>query len=174
MFSPWAAFLLYDSAVATWGHRNASWSPWTRLAAVVVFAAAMAYVEGAVVYYSRKLFHVASWEVAARGRVAFPHAYLRVEQTRELATIVMVLAIGYLAGHSLWQKLAYFLLAFGVWDIGHYVSLKVLLGWPASPLTRDLLFLVPSEWWAPVWLPIAVSAGFIAAAVLIILRTARV
>ncbi len=159
--------------MATWGHRNLAWSPWTRLAAVVVFAAAMAYVEGAVVYYLRHLFHIASWQLAARKEFRFPHAYLRVEQAREAATVIMLIAVAYLAGHSLWQKLAYFLLAFGVWDIGYHVSLRVLLGWPTSPLSRDLLFLIPSEWFAPVWLPIAVSAGLIAVAVLILLRTAR-
>ncbi len=159
--------------MATWGRNDPAWSPWTRFAAVVIFAAAMAHVEGVVVYYLRRLLHIVSWEAATRPHYHFPHAYLRVEQSREMATIVMLLAVGYLAGHTLWQKLAYFLLAFGVWDIGYYVSLKVLLDWPASLATRDLLFLTPREWWAPVWVPVAVSSGLIVLALLIVLKTRR-
>ena len=44
----------------------------------------------------------------------------------------MLLAVAFLAGRGLLQKLAYFLFAFGIWDIGYYVALKIMLGWPAS------------------------------------------
>jgi Ni/Fe-hydrogenase subunit HybB-like protein len=159
--------------MATWGRHDPAWSPWTRFAAVVVYAAAMAHVEGVAVYYLRKLLHIVAWGPTTQAHFHFPHAYLRIEQSREVATIVMLVAVAYLAGHTPWQKLAYFLLAFGVWDVGHYVSLKVLLGWPPSLTTRDLLFLTPYEWWEPVWVPIAVSIGFIAVAVLIIRKTRK-
>jgi hypothetical protein len=157
----------------TWGRHDPAWSPWTRVAAVVIFAAALAHVEGVVVYYLHKLLHIVAWETASRPHFHFPHTYVRVEQSREIATIIILVVVGYLAGHTLWQKLAYFLLAFGVWDIGHYVSLRILLDWPSSPTTRDLLFLTPSEWWTPVWVPVAVSTGLIVVAVFIILRTRR-
>jgi hypothetical protein len=69
-----------------------------------------------------------------------------------------------LAGRTWWQRFAFWLLAFGVW---------VLLRWPSSPGTRDLLFLLPNEWWAPVWQPVLVSCVSIAAGVLILLKTRR-
>jgi len=84
-----------------------------------------------------------------------------------------LLAVGYLAGRGWPQKLAYFLFAFGLWDIGYYVGLKIMLGWPSSLATRDLLFLSPREWWAPVWEPVVVSCLFIAVAVLMLRRTRR-
>ena len=118
-------------------------SPWTRLAAVAIYAAAMAVVEAMVVYYLRRLFALQYAAVFTPGRFSFPHAYLRHEQIREAATIVMLLAVAWLAGRGLVQKLAYFLFAFGVWDIGYYVALKIMLDWPASLGTRDLLFLSP-------------------------------
>lgn len=156
-----------------WGQRRSDWSPWTRFAGVIVFAAAMAHVEGVVVYYLRKLLVVQPWQLVTAKHLEFPHQYLRVEQSREMATIVMLLAVGYLVGRTTWQKLAYFLLAFGVWDIGYYVSLRLMIGWPTSPLSRDLLFLTPSPWWGRVWQPIAVSVALIIASVFLIKKTRR-
>src|SRR5450759_1338716 len=78
-------------------------SSWARLAAVAVWAIAFALVEAMVVDY--------------------PRAYLGYEQAREAATMVMLLGVGYLAGRTWWQRLAYWLFAFGVWDIFYYVWL---------------------------------------------------
>ena len=133
----------------------------------------MAVVEAMVVYYLRRLFALEYAAVFAPGRFSFPHAYLRHEQTREAATIVMLVVIAYLAGRGLLQKLAYFLFAFGVWDIGYYVALKIMLDWPASLGTRDLLFLTPRQWWAPVWEPLLASTAFIVVASLLLLGTRR-
>jgi hypothetical protein len=143
-------------------------SPWTRLLVVALYAAAMALVEAMVVYYLRRLFSLQYAAVFRAGHFSFPRAYLRHEQVREAATIVMLLAVGFLAGRGWWQRLAYFLFAFGVWDIGYYVALKIMLGWPASLATRDLLFLSPRQWWAPVWEPLLASALFLAAALAIL------
>jgi hypothetical protein len=147
--------------------------PWTRLVAVAVFAAAFAVVEASVVYYLRRLFTLQYASVFTAQKFAFPHTYLRHEQVREGATIAMLLAVGYLAGRGWWQRFAYFLFAFGVWDIGYYVALKIMLDWPPSLATRDLLFLSPREWWAPVWEPVLASCAFIAVALLIVWRTKR-
>jgi hypothetical protein len=148
-------------------------SPWTRLGVVAIYATAMAVVEATVVYYLRKLFVLQYAAVFTAGHFSFPPAYLRHEQVRELATIVMLLTVAYLAGRCWRQKLAYFLFAFGVWDIGYYVALKIMLSWPASLTTRDLLFLTPRQWWAPVWQPILASCVFAAVAVLLLARTQR-
>jgi len=159
--------------MSSWGQRRSEWSPWSRFAGVVVYAAAMAHVEAVVVYYLRKLLVVQPWQLVTSQHLAFPHRYLHIEQSREVATIIMLVAVAYLAGRTRWQKFAYFILAFGIWDIGYYVSLRIMIGWPTSPLSRDLLFLTPRPWWGPVWLPVSASVGFIAGAVLIIRRTRR-
>jgi hypothetical protein len=44
-----------------------------------------------------------------------------------------------------------------VWDIFYYVWLKVLLDWPASLLTPDILFLIPLPWWGPVIAPVLIA-----------------
>ena len=148
-------------------------NPWTRLAVVAVWAIAFALVEAMVVVYLRKLFGLQYRLTYTPGAFHYPRAYLGYEQAREAATMVMLLAAGYLAGRTWWQRLGYWFFAFGVWDIFYYVWLYVYLRWPSSPGSRDLLFLIPGEWWAPVWLPVLASLCFIAVAVLILAKTRR-
>lgn len=148
-------------------------SPWPRLAVVAVWAVAFALVEAMVVYYLRKLFGLEYAAAFAEGEFHFPDDYLLYEQAREAATMVMLVAVGLLAGRTVWQALAYWLFAFGMWDVFYYVWLYVLLRWPPSLATRDLLFLIPDEWWAPVWLPTSVSLAFMVSAVLILRFTRR-
>ncbi len=140
---------------------------------VAIWAVAFALVEAMVVYYLRKLFGIGHRVDYVPSDFHFPGAYLPYEQAREAATMVMLLAVGYLAGRTWWQRIAHWLLAFGVWDIFYYVWLWVLLRWPSSLSDRDLLFLIPDEWWDPVWLPVLASCGFIAVAVVILAKTRR-
>ncbi len=80
-----------------------------------------------------------------------------VELPRELATLVMLFAVGVLAGKNWRARWGYALLAFGVWDIFYYVFLKVICGWPHSLLDWDVLFLIPLVWWGPVLAPVLIS-----------------
>jgi hypothetical protein len=48
-----------------------------------------------------------------------------------------------------------------VWDIFYYVFLWLLMRWPPSLGTWDLLFLIPIPWIGPVWLPILISCMLI-------------
>jgi hypothetical protein len=43
----------------------------------------------------------------------------------------------------------------------YYVFLKIILGWPTSFGTMDVLFLIPVPWLAPVWFPILISSAFL-------------
>jgi hypothetical protein len=86
---------------------------------------------------------------------------LRTEMWREVATIVMLVSLAVLVGSTPLQMLGVFLLAFGVWDIFYYVFLKVLIRWPESLKTLDVLFLIPVPWVGPVWLPVTVSAAMV-------------
>jgi hypothetical protein len=89
----------------------------------------------------------------------FPKRYLKIEMTREAATIVMLVVIAYLAGGTYIEKGTYFLWTFAFWDLFYYLSLYILIKWPPKLTTIDVLFLIPKPWIAPVWFPIGVS-GF--------------
>src|SRR5205085_9252733 len=85
------------------------------------------------------------------------------EQGRELATLIMLVGVAWLGGRSARGRWGCFLLSFGVWDIVYYIGLHVLIGWPTSLMTMDLLFLIPPHpwWYQPVWVPVAISLAMI-------------
>jgi hypothetical protein len=126
-----------------------------RLTTVILFAIAMAYCESAVVVYLR------SWLLPNSGQWsldAFPRSVMLTEMWREAATLVMLIATALVAGRDRWDRVGYFLIGFGVWDIFYYVWLKALINWPESFLTPDILFLIPKPWLGYVIEPCAVSA----------------
>jgi hypothetical protein len=127
---------------------------------VVIFATAMAWVESAVVYYLRSLIHriepYQSNPLPVAGGFGF------AEAVREIATMVMLLTVGILAGRNWKSRLGYSAIAFGVWDIFYYVFLKVMCGWPHSLLDWDILFLLPLPWWGPVLAPVSIALLMIA------------
>jgi hypothetical protein len=81
-----------------------------------------------------------------------------VELVREAATLLMLLTVGSLAGQTWRTRLGYSAIAFGVWDIFYYVFLRVMCGWPRSPLDWDVLFLLPLPWWGPVLAPVLIAS----------------
>jgi hypothetical protein len=80
-----------------------------------------------------------------------------VEMWREAATLVMLGAVGLLAGRTWRARAGYTALAFGVWDICYYIFLRVMSGWPKTLLDWDILFLLPLPWWGPVLAPVSIA-----------------
>lgn len=129
---------------------------WRRWWIVVAFALAMAWLEAAVVYYLRTLVgRLDPWQPDPLPVVGLIPP---VELARELATLVMLAAVGALAGRDARTRLGYTMLAFGVWDIAYYACLKLITGWPRSLLDWDVLFLIPLPWWGPVLAPMLIAA----------------
>ena len=122
---------------------------------VVFYAIAMAWVEAAVVVYLRSMMH--RLEPYQSDPLPVIGGFASVELPRELATLVMLFTVGWLAGRTWRARLGYAAIAFGVWDIFYYVFLKIICGWPHSLLDWDVLFLLPLPWWGPVLAPVLIS-----------------
>ena len=131
-----------------------------------LFALAFGWIEASVVVYLREI------DVRERALNAYlsnppmplvtiPGALLSVEMAREACTMILLVAVGWLAGRRAADRSGAFLLAFGIWDIAYYAVLRILSGWPDSISAWDILFLIPSPWIAPVWAPVAVATFFI-------------
>lgn len=118
---------------------------------IIVFAVAMGYLESAVVVYLRELYYPEGFNFPLK---AMSQAVAVTELYRELATLIMILGVSVLAAEYWLHRFAWFLVVFSVWDITYYVFLKVLIGWPSSLFTTDILFLLPSIWTGPVIAPI--------------------
>jgi len=152
-------------------------SIWFTVAVVAIFAIGFGLVEAAVVIRIRQLFglggewtpNISEKDIAIAlpyfvmlkdttfSRIFPDNSVLTVEFWREAATMVMLVAVGWLAGKNWRQRLGAWLLAFGIWDIFYYLFIWVFISWPQSLGTLDVLFLLPLPWVSPVWLPIAIS-----------------
>ncbi|MGC9374124.1 MAG: hypothetical protein ACP5DQ_03670 [Bacteroidales bacterium] len=121
---------------------------------ITLFAVAMGIFEGSVVVYLRALYYP--------GGFSFPlqpmENYIAItELVRELASLCMLLSVAIIAGKNFSQRFAWFLFMFAVWDIVYYIHLWLFLGWPASLMTWDILFLIPVTWTGPVITPGIIS-----------------
>ncbi len=125
---------------------------------LVFFSVAMGFLESAVVVYLREIYYPGGFQFPLS--VMQPTVFI-TELLREIATLIMLAGVGYLAGRSSRQRFAFFLVAFAIWDIFYYVFLKLLLDWPESLLTWDILFLVPVPWAGPVITPCIASVTMI-------------
>jgi|AntAceMinimDraft_17_1070374.scaffolds.fasta_scaffold122816_1 hypothetical protein len=125
---------------------------------ITIFSIAMAFLETSVVAYIRKLYYPEGFR--------FPLKMIEsnigiTEYFRELATIIMLISVGIVVGENNLQRFAYFIYAFAIWDIFYYVFLKIILNWPGSLLTFDVLFLIPVTWVGPIIAPIICSLAMI-------------
>ncbi len=118
----------------------------------------MANVETMIVVYLRRLYYPDGFTFPL---VIIDTPTLLLELAREACTVVMLATFGVAAGHTKVGKFAYFMIGFGIWDIFYYVWLKVIINWPASLLTWDVLFLIPIPWIGPVLAPVSVACTLI-------------
>jgi hypothetical protein len=128
--------------------------PWRTIAWITVFAIAMGFLETSVVVYLRALMYPDGFDFPL---APFQKPLAITEIIREAATIIMLVGAGVIAGKTFILRFAYFIYAFAVWDIFYYVFLKLLLDWPQSFYTWDILFLIPVAWVGPVLSPVIVS-----------------
>jgi len=133
----------------------------TKLSLLALFGIAMAHFEGVVVVYLRKALGMTNSESNRESLGKFPVRYLRIEMTREAATIIMLVVIAWLTGNDWIERGIFFLWTFAFWDLFYYLSLFILIKWPPKLTTADVLFLIPKPWIAPVWFPVAVSSATI-------------
>ena len=137
---------------------------------ITSFAIAMGFLEAAVVVYMREILYPDGF--------SFPLSPIPVnlavtELLREVATVVMLVTIGIMAARKFSTGFAWFMYSFAIWDIFYYVFLKLLLGWPESILTWDVLFLIPTTWTGPVLTPVLVSMTLILLAMVVLIYAER-
>jgi hypothetical protein len=139
---------------------------------VIIFSIAFAWIESAVVVYLREIYFDGEFSfpltVIWEGGKHVVDPLVRIEFGREIATIIILIAVGWITGRNKFQKFCFFMIAFGMWDIFYYIWLFVMVGWPESLMTWDLLFYVPLPWVGPVITPILIAITMVVAGSLII------
>jgi len=125
---------------------------------LALFGIAMAHLEGVTVVYLRKALGIFDSQSNREVLKKIPKHYIFIEKTRELATILMLVTLALLAGKTWLDMVVVFLWTFAFWDLFYYLSLYLLIKWPPSFATIDVLFLIPRPWIAPVWVPVGISS----------------
>jgi len=128
----------------------------------------MGYVEGIVVVYLKQMLVgqipplINRDVIFSLGLLAFldrsviENARLAlIEETREAATIIILLTVALLSSQEVKGRISAFFFAFSVWDLTYYGTLYFWLGWPASIWDLDVYFLIPVPWAGPVLTPLA-------------------
>ncbi len=133
---------------------------------VSFFSIAMGLLEAVVVIYLRDIYYPGGFTFPLR---PIAPRHITAELFRELATMIMLLSIGFIAAKKASARFAWFLFSFAVWDIFYYLFLKLFLGWPPSLLTWDVLFLIPTTWVGPVICPVVNALTMIALATAMLL-----
>ena len=141
--------------------------PLRTLLIISLFSVAMGFLESAVVVYLRDILYPGGFDFPLS---PIPVDLAVTELLREVATLVMLVTIGILVSNRFSTGFAWFIYSFAIWDIFYYVFLKLLLGWPESLFTWDVLFLIPTTWTGPVLSPVLVSLSMILLALVILLR----
>ena len=121
---------------------------------LLIFAISMGFFESSIVVYLRELYYPEGF--------SFPLSPIdskiaSTEFLREFFSLVMIVSVAALANRDFYKRFANFLFIFAIWDIFYYIFLKIILGWPVSLTTWDILFLIPVPWTSPVIAPIITS-----------------
>jgi hypothetical protein len=124
------------------------------LVLITLFSVAMGMLESSVVVYLRELYYPDGFQFPIR---ATSYTVAITELMRELATLIMLLTIGMVAGKTKQERFAWFIYSFAIWDIFYYLFLYLIISWPNSLTDWDILFLLPMMWTGPVWAPLLLS-----------------
>ena len=129
--------------------------------AISVFALGMAFAEAATVVFLKRLYFPDGWAFPFH---PIPPEALRLEQGRELATLVAIAAVAFAGRPGAREGIARGLWIGGLWDLAYYGCLRALTPFPATLADLDVVFLLPNAWILPVWAPVAGSLAAMAAA----------
>ncbi len=125
---------------------------------LAVFGIAMGFLEAVVVVYLRVLYYPNGFTFPL---ILMEPRIISVELIREISTMIMLFSVAVIAGRNNLQRFSFFIYTFGIWDIFYYIGLKMMLNWPSSFLTWDILFLIPTVWLGPVLAPVICSLTMI-------------
>jgi hypothetical protein len=141
-----------------------------KIITITLFGIGMAFMESAVVIYMREILYPDGFQFPLS---PIPVHLAITELIREVSTMVMLVTVAILAARHFSTGFAWFLYTFAVWDSFYYVFLWLLLGWPESILTWDILFLIPTTWTGPVLSPVLVSLTMILLAMAILTQAEK-
>lgn len=140
------------------------------LIALTALCIAIGYVDAVATFYVRGTLQVAQegGNFAQAVTEAMPPRTIALEQTRQAATILVLITVAIVAGRNLYQQLGTAFLVIGGWVIFRYVAIRTITDWPETLTDVDTVLYLPHAVYAPVWMPIVIALGVAAIGVTLI------
>ncbi len=145
------------------------------LTALLALCVALGYLDAVTTFALRGTLEVGPEGVdlprgdLARAAVeAMPARLIALEQTRQAATVLLLITVAFVAGRNALQQWGTFFFALGGWTVFRYVAIRTITDWPASLTSADAIVVLPRPVYAPVWLPVVVALGLMALGVALI------
>lgn len=121
----------------------------------------MAFAEAATVVFLKRLYFPEGWRAPFH---SIPPDAMRLEQGRELATLLAIVSVAAHGRPGMKEGIARGLWIAGLWDLAYYALLRSLTGFPSTVSDLDVVFLLPRAWILPVWVPLLGSLAAMAVA----------
>lgn len=131
------------------------------LISIAALCIAAGYVDAVATFYVRGMLQVAQegGGFAQAVTEAMPPRIVALEQTRQAATLLVLVAVGIVAGRNLHQQFGTAFFAIGGWIVFRYVAIRTITDWPAALTDVDTVLYLPHAVYAPVWMPIVIALG---------------
>jgi len=139
----------------------------TSLAALCI---GLGYLDAVASFYMRGTLEVAQegGDFARAVVEAMPARTVALEQTRQAATVLLLITVAVIAGRNPRQQWGTFLCALGSWLVLRYAAIRTITDWPESLSSTDALMLGPHPIYAPVWLVLIAGMALAALGVTLI------
>jgi hypothetical protein len=150
------------------GRRAFGAFPPARYITIAAAAIALGQLDAVAAVYTREIGGAipTSGSLTADVIEALPGWILAIEQTRQAAALLVVLAVAVLAGRTALEGIGAFLFGIGLWTVARYAGLKLMIEWPPSSAAQDVLTMIPRAVFAPVWAIVLGACAAVAVGVL--------
>ncbi len=131
------------------------------LIAIAALCIAIGYVDAVATFYVRGMLQVSQegGNFAQAVTEAMPPRIVALEQTRQAATVLVLVAMAIVAGRNLQQQFGTVFYALGGWLVLRYAAIRTITDWPAALTDIDTVLYLPHAVYAPVWMPIVIGLG---------------
>jgi len=134
------------------------------LIALTALCIAIGYVDAVATFYVRGMLQVAQegGGFAQAVTEAMPPRIVALEQTRQAATVLVLVTVAIVAGRNLHQQFGTAFFALGGWTVCRYIAMRTITDWPGALTDVDTVLYLPHAVYAPVWMPIVIALGVMA------------
>jgi len=138
----------------------------SKMVLLSLFGASLAFVEAVVTVYTRRIMPLGKWQAEVNDSTSLIHFMERhhllwTEQAREVALLIILVVVAYMAGSHFKEKAGAFLFTVGIWNLAYYTLLYLLIRWPPTLAAWDAHIVIPRPVPMPIYASVIASLAFL-------------